>query len=397
MIKKEYDVVVVGCGPAGSNTAKELAEKGFNVVIFDRNFEIGCPKRCGEGISANSVKQLKLKIPSYCIAQKINGAYVYAPNGREVKIKFKGTEGYILERKVFDKWLAKQAVAAGAEIFSRATVTDVLWNGNFVNGVKVETIDGLLEVRSKIVVAADGVESLVMRKAGIRTNKNPQLVDSGFQYEMAGIKLRDPHMIELFFGNEIAKRGYVWIFPKGKDCANVGVGISGAVGDVKRAKAYLDDFISRRRELSEGSIIEVNGGCIPVGGLMKNMVGNGILGVGDAVNQVNPIHGGGIAESIKAAKIAAEVIVGAFKKKDFSEKMLSQYNKKWWEERGKHLQKVERLREMVEKMTDQQLNDLAEILNGEDLSEFAHGRRLPKLIKIAAKMKMREIARKIGF
>jgi len=68
-------------------------------------------------------------------------------------------------------------------------------------------------------VAADGVESIIARKAGLRTNKKLNLVDSGFQYEMANLELENPNKIELYFGNEKAKRGYIWIFPKGKDIA----------------------------------------------------------------------------------------------------------------------------------------------------------------------------------
>lgn len=409
MLKDNYDVIVVGCGPAGSSVAKTCAENGLSVVVFDRSQEIGVWKRCGEGLSANSVKRLKLKIPSRCIAQTISGAYVYAPDSKEVKIKFRGTEGFILERKVFDKWLAAEAAKAGAEIYCKTYVYDLIKgsakrsesNGiakqifadDYTCGVKVETVDGKFNIFGKIVVAADGVESLILRKAGIRSSKFPALVDSGFQYEMAGITLRDPHMTELFFGNKIAPRGYCWIFPKGKDIANVGIGISGAHQE-KRAKDYLDDFIESRKELRNGSIIEVNGGSIPVGGFMKNMVADGILGVGDAVNQVNPIHGGGLSESITAGRIAARVIKEAIDEGDYSAKFLDRYNKMWWKERGKHLANVEKVRRAFENMNDDQLNDLADVLSGEDLIDFAHG-KTAKLIKILLKFKMKGLIRKM--
>src|SRR3989338_4255338 len=109
------------------------------------------------------------------------------------------------------------------------------------------------------------------------------------------------------------------------------------------------------------SIIEVNGGCIPVGGLMKNMTGNGIIGIGDAVNQVNPIHGGGIAESIKASRIAGPIIASAIKKGDVSGKFLARYDREWWDKYGNKLKNVEKVREYFEKLTDDQLEDLADI------------------------------------
>ncbi|MBI5061356.1 MAG: NAD(P)/FAD-dependent oxidoreductase [Candidatus Aenigmarchaeota archaeon] len=410
-MRDNYDVIVAGCGPAGSSVAKTCADLGLDVVVLDRSNEIGTPKRCGEGLSANSVKRLGFKIPAKCIAQKIHGAFVYAPNGKNIEIKFKGTEGFILERKVFDKWLAAEAASAGASIYSKARISDLIkgsaamkksdsiteqiFSDNYVCGVDVETSEGKFKIYGKIVVASDGVESMLLRKAGIKSSKSPKLVDSGFQYEMAGIQLCDPHMIELFFGNQIAKRGYCWIFPKGKDTANVGVGISGA-GQGKTAKDYLDDFIDSRPELRNGSILEVNGGSIPVGGFMKNMVADGIIGVGDSVNQVNPIHGGGIAESITAGRIASRVIKSAVDEGDYSAKFLDKYNKVWWKERGNSLQKVEKVREVMENLNDDQMNDLVDILSGEDLMGLAHGSRLPKLLKIAAKMKIRGFTRMIG-
>ncbi len=394
MFGSEYDIIIVGCGPAGSSTAKHLAEKGLKVLVLDRNNEIGTPKRCGEGLSANSVKQLGLKIPRQCIAQDIKGAIAYAPNGRKVTIKFEGTKGHVLERKMFDKWLAGEAANVGSKIIAKSNVYGLIKSNGFITGVKANIMGEDVEIRSKVVVAADGVESTVMRMAGFRA-KNPRLVDTGFQYEMDGIDI-DEDMIHLYFGNKIAYRGYVWVFPKGKNRANVGIGITG-LGNIKTAKLLLDEWIEARPELRKGSIIEVNAGCIPVGGFLESMVGNGIVGVGDSVNQVNPIHGGGIAESLKAGRIAGDVIADAIKKNDVSAKQLSAYDKIWWKECGNRLKNVEKVREMFEKMTDDELNDMAEVLSGEELVDLAHGKNYLKVAKLYAKFKAKGLKRKIGF
>jgi digeranylgeranylglycerophospholipid reductase len=390
------DVIVVGAGPAGTSTAEECAKHGLDVLILERNQEIGTPVRCGEGLSDNSVKRLKLKIPSNCIAQRIRGAEIYAPNGKRILIQYEGTDGYILERKMFDKWLAKKAAKAGARIICRANVVDVLRKGKQISGVKVKTMDGEKTIESKVVVGADGVESIVARKAGLKTNKKPMLVDSGFEYEMSNIDIENPELISLFFGTDIAPRGYVWIFPKGQNTANVGVGIGGT-GYAKTAKDYLDEFISNNPGLKKGAILEVKGGAIPVGGFLKNMVMDGLVVVGDAANQVNPIHGGGIAESITAGRILGPVISEAIKSGDVSSEALKKYNEIWWKERGNMLTKVEKVRQVFEKMTDEQMNNLIDVLSGEDLYDLAHGKGLIKLSKIFIKYKMKNLASFLGF
>ena len=379
-LKESYDVVVVGAGPGGCYAAIQLARAGLEVLLLDRAQEIGVPKETGEGLSKGAVERLKLKLPSYCIAQEIRKARVYAPNGNYVDVR---GEGYIVEMKRFVKWLACEAASAGAKVLAKSSVYDVLKEGGKVCGVRFIHLGKDFEVRASAVVAADGVESRVAKMAGLDTTLNPALVDSGIQYELAGIELEDPHRLEIFLGNKIAPRGYVWIFPKGANVANVGVGIGGNHSQAT-AKYYLDEFIARYDGLRKGSIVEVNAGCIPVGGFLKNMVLDGLVVIGDAAHQVNPLHGGGIAEAMTAGKIAAEVLAKAKKLDDFSKEVLAEYNKRWWKERGNKLRMVEKARELVEKLSDEQLNKLAEVLKGEDIEEIVHG-NIVKLARVLVK------------
>lgn len=387
MIKeKYYDVIIAGGGPGGLATAKILADNDINVIVLEKRLSIGSEKRCAEGTSLNTLRMIEKKIgkiPGECIAQKINGAIVYAPNGEEVLIDFGKEAGAVLRRKFYDKWLAIKAASSGARIYTKAEVLDVIKENNYVTGVKVRHDGKILTLMSKVLVAADGVETTIARKAGLDTTHKPSCIDSGYQYEMANLKLRDPLMIELMFGNEIAPRGYVWIFPKGKDVANVGVGVANTD---KPAKYYLDKFIEEHQDIfSRASVIEVNAGGIPVGGLLKNMVLNGFLAVGDAAHQVNPIHGGGIKEALIAGDIAAGVITKAIREKDYSQKRLSEYNKIWWAKSGHSLKKVERFRNFIEKLTDKHLNKIAKAVDGDDLVAFTRGKNYLVLLKIFAK------------
>jgi digeranylgeranylglycerophospholipid reductase len=363
------DVIIIGAGPAGSSCAKKLAENGFSVKIYDRREELGVPVRCGEGLSENA-QELIGKIPANCISQKIKGARVYAPNNKYLEAVLE-QGGLVLDRRVFDKWLAEQAVKAGVEIQKNTLITDFIKENGYYKGVKGENF----EEKAKIIVCATGAESSLRKSLNIFSKLN--LIDSCLQYKMSGIDI-ESDFIHIYLGNEIAPRGYAWIFPKGKDKANIGVGI---IPGEKNPKYYLDKFVNNHQELKKGGIDLIEGGCVPVGGLLKDMVDNGLLICGEAAHQVNPIHGGGIKEAIISGQLAADVISECLNKKDVSKKALSKFNELWWEKRGNHLKKVERLREVVEKLSDKDLNDLVEVLKPEDIIEFARGSRLSVLAK----------------
>lgn len=370
------DVIVIGAGPAGTACAKKLAENGFSVKVYDKRAEIGAPKRCGEGISEASQNFIG-KIPDRCIAQKIKGARLYAPDGRYLDaILSEG--GFVLERKVFDKWLAEEAVKAGAAVQANTFISGLIKDDKgYFTGVKGEFLGNTFEDKAKVIVCAAGAESPLRHQAlGVFSKVN--LIDSCIQYEMTNIDTV-PDLIHIYLSSVLAPRGYVWVFPKGEHRANVGLGI---IPQDKKPKAYLDEFLKLHPEIGKGSILEVNAGCVPVGGMVKDMVANGFVLCGEGANHVNPIHGGGIKEAVISGQMAAEVISECLKKNDVSKRALSKFNDVWWEERGKHLQKVEKLRETLEKLSDGDLNDLVDALKPKDIIEFARGAKLSVLAKV---------------
>lgn len=370
------DVIIIGAGPAGTSCAKKLAENGFSVKVFDKRAEIGAPKRCGEGISEAS-QNLIGKIPDRCIAQKIRGARLYAPDGRYLDaILSEG--GFVLERKIFDKWLAEEAVKAGASVQANTFVSGLLKDDRgYFTGVKAEFMGNEFEEKARIVVCAAGAESPLRTQAlGVYSKLN--LIDSCIQYEMTNIDTV-PDLIHIYLSSVLAPRGYVWVFPKGEHRANVGLGI---VPQDKRPGEFMAEFLKLHPEISKGSILEVNAGCVPVGGMVKDMVANGFVLCGEGANHVNPIHGGGIKEAIISGQMAADTIAECLKKGDVSKKALNKYNEDWWEQRGNHLKRVEKLRETMEKLSDQDLNDLVDALKPEDIIEFARGAKLAILAKV---------------
>jgi len=380
---ENFDVIIVGAGPAGSCAAKKLAQQGFSVAVYDRRAEMGCPKRCGEGIDKD-VEQFIGAIPSRCIAQKIRGGRLYVPDGKHLDVVV-DYGGYVLERHSFDKWLAVEAAKAGAHVQTSTLVRNLIIENGYVRGVRGEFIGEPFEARAKLVISATGAESPLAMQAGIKTACPLNLLDTCFQYEMAGIDLEQqdwPDFIHIWLGNRIAPRGYVWAFPKGNTTANVGIGIvPGAV----TPKAYLDKWIRSMPGIAKGSVVEVNAGAVPVGGMLKEMAADGCLVCGEAAHQVNPIHGGGIKEAVISGQLAADVVAEAIRKDDVSERGLSKYNDLWWSVRGNRMRNVEKLREVFEKLGDNDFNELADVLKPEDIAEFSGGAKLSVLAGVLMK------------
>ena len=129
-----HDVTIIGAGPAGTACAKKLAQNGFSVKVYDRRQEIGSPKRCGEGLDERT-QDIIGKIPERCIAQRIKGARIHSPGGRYLEAVLE-YGGFVLERKVFDKWLAEEAIKAGANIQTNTFISSLIKDNDYFVGVK---------------------------------------------------------------------------------------------------------------------------------------------------------------------------------------------------------------------------------------------------------------------
>jgi len=368
MSELKYDVVIVGAGIAGPMMARDVAKAGFSVLLVDKKAAIGSPKQCAEGININVFEKYGIPYDKRFVNREIYGARIYSPSGYTAELRYKNVSGVILERKVFDKMLAFYAAREGADVWPRAEAVDVIRENGRVEGLKIKREGELLDVRAKVVVAADGVESTIARKAGINTYAPPHEFDSGYEYEML-IEGFDPDIIHLWFGNEVAPRGYVWVFPKDEDRANVGIGINS--DNPKTAKYYLDKWL-REHGISTNKILEVNVGLVPVGGFVKELVKDNLMVIGDAARQVNPMHGGGMAEAMKAAAIASKWTVKALEEDNL--KLLQNYTEEWWREEGPKMEKLLKLRRVTEKLTDEDLDVFVQILGGTDLEKLAGGK-----------------------
>ncbi|MDP4173044.1 MAG: NAD(P)/FAD-dependent oxidoreductase [Bacteroidota bacterium] len=351
-MKDQYDIVVVGAGPAGSMAARFAAEKGVSVLLLEKDRDVGYPVRCAEAVVSAGLEEF-ISPDKKWIASEINKFSLFAPDNTEVVLEFPFT-GFVLERRIFDYELAKQAASFGTDVLTRAYVNGLLFDGNKVCGVKFEHRGEQKQVKAKVVIAADGVESRVGRWAGLKTHVDFREMESCAQVTISNINVK-ADTCYFYFGKDVSPNGYLWVFPKGDSTANVGLGVSGLVGKNRSALSYLNEFLETN--FPGAPVLTSIAGGVPCSITLEKISAPGIMLVGDAARQVNPISGGGIISGMRggriAGRIAAESILSNKPDHIFS------YDKEWHEKVGKKHEASNRLKEGVFNFSDEKLNNLA--------------------------------------
>ncbi len=364
-MRDRYDVVVVGAGPAGSMAAKTAAEHDLETLLLEKRVGIGDPVRCAEGVGKEGLKQF-IKPDTRWIAAEVKGARICFPGGIKIEMSEAGPEvGYVLERKIFDRELAKQAAKAGAEVMVKTRVVDLIKEDGFVRGVKAEHLGDSFDIHADVVIGADGVESKVGRWAGINTTLKPKDIETCAQFLMTDVDI-DPCYCEFYIGNQIAPGGYAWVFPKGNNEANVGLGISG-----NRSELHPIDYLKRfvEKKYPGGQIIEMIMGGVPVTVPTKTTA-NGLMLVGDAARMSDPLTGGGIIHAMKSGTMAGEIASKAVQSGDSSVECLNEYERRWRSTIGATLQKSYKAKEWLLKLSDDEWNSIASSLVGINFEEL---------------------------
>ncbi len=382
----ETDVLVIGSGPSGSTAAKHAALGGVDVILIDKKSEIGSPKRCAEGVSKKGLTKLGIEPDSRWITKEIDGVRLTSPNGTDVWLTEDEIElpeaGYILERKVFDKYMAMEAARAGAKIKIKTLATGLeKIDGGFI--VSTESMGKKEDIKAKIVIAADGPEGHVVRWAGLKPTTKAKEMESGIQYEMVGLDFEKENVIEFYFGS-CAPGGYAWIFPKGDDIANVGLAVLQSIAD-KPAIEYLDEFIKNCPATKNAQPVELNVGGDPVGGMPKKLYDDNLMLCGDAAGQVNPLTGGGIISGMTGGMYAGQVSAKAIKNGDCSKKSLKEYDKLVRDDLSKDIDRYKKVQEYMLTLNDSELDDIAEAFQNINFEKISTSELVKSLVKVSPK------------
>ena len=318
MRKMKYDIVVVGGGPGGAVAAKTCAEKGLSVLLIEKRRKIGDPVRCGELIPDYVLKEFEIGINDCFNATDVFD--FISPEQQRISFDF---PMHVLDRRIFDSDLVSRAEDAGADIWLQSRALDLISGEGAFKGVKVNKQGGDIDVRANIIIAADGVESTVGRMAGINTTLNLKDIGSAAAAVVKGIDVERNVLKEYFLKDFIP--GYLWIFPKSENTANIGVILS--LYKDNKPITLLNYYMKHMKNLRGAEICYYTSGGVPEALRLEKLFFKNILFVGDAARLSNPIGGDGLPQAMLSGKLAAETAVKSNENDDLH--ILKEYDKKW--------------------------------------------------------------------
>ena len=349
-----YDVAVIGAGPAGSMAAKYAAIAGARTVLLEEHAAIGWPVECAGLLGAGALAESELAGGSF-ILRGMFGAAIFSPGGSRLHFKAPSCKAYVVDRRLFDRAVALDALREGAELRLRSFVRKILSE----EGKCTLTLAGGEAIEAKIVISAEGVRGRLARQAGIMP---PEIILSGAQVEIP-FAVEDPESVELHLGP--APGLFAWVIPTSEGTARVGLCAR------ERGCEHLRAFLKTERikKRIRGSATAMNVGGLPMGPPAATAV-EGLLAVGDAAGQVKPTSGGGIYPGLVAAKIAGGVAAAAAMEGDSSAERLMEYDRLWRARLGRELDIGMRVNRMLNKMSNAELDGVVGYLA-----------RKPRLIK----------------
>ncbi len=333
-----YDVIIVGGGPIGTFIGSHIASSGYEVLILEEHAEIGNPSHCS-GLFSTHIMDLVGKLG---VLHPAKYATVHAPDGGELKIGDGKIHGYVVDRVKFDREMAKRAVERGAELHLKERVKKVSYPTVYT---------AKKEYRGKIIVGADGINSIVRKSLRVRSPKIIGAVQVTAKYDVENME-----NVDIFVGSSVAPGFFAWIIPLFDNLAKIGLASYG------NSWIYLKRFLKK----INGRALSISGGGISIGTVEKSY-GKGILIVGDAAGHVKATSGGGIYPGLMASQCAIGTISKAIDSGDFSRNMLSSYETCWRNGIGKELSHTLYLHRIYRKIRDEEFNRIIEDLKDEKI------------------------------
>ena len=321
-----YDLVIVGGGPAGSSAALSAAKQGIKVALIEKENSIAETVRTSGVTWIESINEFG--IPKNCYNPIKNFSFV-SPNN-EVTITDTVATAAVLDVRKTYRWLANEAEKNGVDVFVKTNINEVIKNKeNDIVGVSGTGMNGKVVFHSKVIIDATGFTSTISKAMGFVTQW--ERFGAGAEYE-AKVENSDPETWWLMVGQEYTPAGYAWIFPLGNNIVRIGVGVGKPESNVdptQRLKEIIEKKLGPIKKLGKITPIEFHYGLIPNDGLSRKTVFNNLILVGDTAGQANPLVLEGIRYAIKFGRVAGEVAAKAIINKKTDENALYPYEENW--------------------------------------------------------------------
>ena len=359
----DCDVAVIGAGPAGSRTARNIAARGFRVKLLEEHRRIGVPSHCSGLVSPRTLAEAE--IGEEAILHQVTGAYIHTSSGSEVALGGEQVRAVVIDRVHWDEVLCQQAQAAGAELLHARLVRAERQDGGMRLYLQRDGRDHSLTAR--LLVGADGAHSRVARSLGL-----PRPQEKVYCLGIEGrLRLPREDFVHVFLGRMLAPGWFGWIIPTGGDQVRAGIGCQGSDKPIRCYRRLADSFPHLFQNIEPHRFY---GGTIPLEFAPRSYADNVLL-VGDAAGQVKPFSGGGIYTGLVAARHAAAAAVSALEADDLRAASLSRYERAWKEEIGRELVRSLKIRHVGLALSDADVERLVRALRHEGLRALAarHG------------------------
>ena len=371
MIKRgyDYDVVVIGGGPAGAVAAERAAKRGAKVFLIERSDPEDRPVRCTGLVSPRTLEEAA--VGPEVVVRGIRGASIYAPNGHRLWLG--GGDGggeprprpraLVIDRRRFDLALLERAAAVGVKVETETTAV-----GLEAGSVRLRRGREEWTVRARVVIGADGPRSGVARWSGL---PGPREIILGLQ-AIAHYEPEREDEVEVFLGNEVAPGFFAWAVPESPGSARIGLGLGLRLGlgpsEGQNGRRYLDRLL-RRLKILTAEVQRFTAGLIPIGPPART-VSDGVLLVGDAAGQAKPTSGGGLYTGIVCAKLAGEVAAKCAERGDTSAAALMEYERRWRRALGRELAFGLRVHRILARLSDPALNRIIAFLDDPEILDL---------------------------
>lgn len=355
----EWDVLIVGGGPAGLAAAEAAAKLNVRAVVLERQNEIGYPVHTSGGSWIRDMKALAIPENLYHPVTKV----VFVSPHREVSLHYNPAVACVLDVRGVYQFLAGRAIAAGASIRMRHTVETTIVEDGRVQGVTAKNhVSERISVRAPVTIDASGFS----RHVGVRTEMGGAFHRYGYgaEYDMYAPHYPQDELF-LIMGSKYAPRGYAWAFPRGNGRVRLGVGVLHPDCD-DDARAYLDSIMHDLPQLSDkfknASPIEYHTGLFPSEGPLERFSRDGLLLAGDAGGHGSTLVGEGIRFAIYSGQMAGTVAAEAVKAGDTSAAFLGRFDKQWRARFGRDMDISYMINKHIANYSDEQWDNALDLM-----------------------------------